>query len=130
MDLTTGYPRGASYDFWYVVASRSAVFRVRKEAWPTIGLDSFVSAFEVQTASSKKAASKKQKALAKTATVAKVTLFTPRLELAVEMKNSLMKVQSKRELDKLMEQHKNTIAWEKKKATHINWTIGAIFFPS
>ena len=106
---------------------RSAVFRVsRKEAWPTI----VSSGFEVQTASSKKAASKKQKPSARTATVAKQTLFTPRLELAVEMKNSLMKVQSKREFDKLMEQHKNKIAWEKKKATHINWKIAVIFFPS
>eukprot|EP00434_Breviolum_minutum_P022694 symbB.v1.2.020026.t2/scaffold1663.1/size106897/6 len=71
---------------------------------------------QVQTASSKKAASKKKKPSARTGTVAKLTLFTPRLELAVEMKNSLLKVQSKREFDKLMEQHKNTIAWEKKKA--------------
>ncbi len=95
-------------------------------SWETLIV---LSCFQVQTASAKKAASKKQKALAKTATE-KMTLCTPRLELAVEMKTSLMKVESKRELDKLMEQHKNKIAWEKKKATHINWKIGHLhFFP-
>lgn len=46
----------------------------------------------------------------------RLTLFTPRLELASQMRDEMSAVTSKRKLDEVVASYKNTVAWEKKKA--------------
>ena len=47
----------------------------------------------------------------------RLTLFTPRLELATQMRDEMSAVTSKRKLEEVVASYKNTVAWEKKKAT-------------
>lgn len=46
----------------------------------------------------------------------RLTLFTPRLELATQMRDEMSAVTSKRKLEEVVASYKNTVAWEKKKA--------------